>query len=307
MRGLHLALALASAFALGGANATPPPVRYIDAHSHFNSSVAPAEIVARMRAAGLAGVVIMHPETTELAAAADSNPGFVVPFVSVARIPSMRGLRLSAATATTMAALQAQGAVCGLGEIPTRIEPRSEPDDATALFAPDRQAIYALAAARRVPVNLHISLSSPATIAAVETLAARYRRAPIILAHAGWEADAALVGRLMAAHPNLYADLSMRLEHPARAVAELTRISIVGADGRLKPDWAKLIVRRKDRFMFGLDISGEQRTGMITSLVADGRAVLGHLPRLVEEAVAHGTIERLTGRCGRRARASGPA
>jgi hypothetical protein len=300
MRALALGLA-ALAVASSGVARPAPPVRYIDAHSHFNGSMPVGEIISRMRAAGLSAVVIMHPEVAELRATTNANPGFVVPFVSVARIPAMRGIRLSPATAPTMAGLETEGAVCGFGEIPTRIEPRTEADDAAALRAPDREAIYWLADSQRVPVNLHVSLSSASTVAAIEDIAAKYPHAPITLAHAGWEADAALIGRLMDTHPNIFADLSMRLDHPASAGTDTARITIVGADGQLKADWAKLIVRHKTRFMFGLDISGEQRPLMIAALVADGRAILGHLPRRVEEAVAHGNIERLTARCGRRA------
>jgi predicted TIM-barrel fold metal-dependent hydrolase len=290
--------------ALGAGCATlpfpaPGPVRYVDAHSHLVASLPPTELVAKLKAAGVSGVVLMDPQADVLRAAAAANPGVVVPFISLARLPTMPGLRLGPDAAAAMAALEAEGAVCGFGEIPTRIEPRLEADDAAALTAPDRMAIYAVAAARGVPVNFHVSLSNPATIAAIEAISARYPRMPLILAHAGWEADAPLIGRLIAAHRNVHADLSIRLDRPVPGSND-ARLSIVGPDGQLLPDWRALIERFPDRFLFALDISGDRRPLQIAALVAGAKATLGHLPRATENAVAHGNIERLTQSCKRK-------
>jgi predicted TIM-barrel fold metal-dependent hydrolase len=300
----RLALGALAMLALGAGCATlpvpaPGPVQYVDAHSHLVASLPPTELAAKLKAAGVSGVVLMDPQADVLREAAAANPGVVVPFISVARLPTMPGLRLSPDAATAMAALEAEGAVCGFGEIPTRIEPRLEADDAAALSAPDRMAIYAMAEARRMPVNLHVSLSSPATIAAIEVIAARHPHMPLILAHAGWEADAPLIGRLMAAHRNIHADLSIRLDRPMPGSND-TRLSIVGPDGQLLLEWRTLIERFPDRFLFALDISGERRPLQIATLVADAKATLGQLPRATENAVAHGNIERLTQSCIRR-------
>jgi predicted TIM-barrel fold metal-dependent hydrolase len=295
--GLLAVLALVSGS--GGAR-TLAPVRYVDAHVHLVRVLTASEEIAALKAAGVARGVFMHPEIAELKAATAIDPKFGIPFISIARIPAMKGLRLGPDSAAAMAALYAKGEVCGFGEIPTRIEPRAEPDDASHILNPDRQAIYAAANARGVPVNMHISLTNPATVKAVETIAARYPRMPIILAHAGWDADAATNAALMAKHPNIHADLSIRLDHPATASPNEVKLSVVGADGALKPDWRALIERFPDRFLFGLDVTGDQRPLRIAQLVRDAKVTLGALPRRVEEAVAHGNIERLIGSCGKR-------
>ena len=296
---LSLLTALALSTSAGGARSVAP-VRYIDAHVHL-VAVMPAEAeIAALKAAGVARGVIMHPEAGELKSAANTDRVFAIPFISIARIPSMKGLRLGPDSAAAMGDLYAKGEVCGFGEIPTRIEPRSESDDASHLLNTDRQAIYALANARGIPVNMHISLVNPETQKAVATIAARYPKMPIILAHAGWDAGADVNERLMATYPNIHADLSIRLDHPATASANDARLSIVDTDGGLKPAWRALIERFPGRFVFGLDVTGDQRPLRIAALVRDAKATLGRLPRPVEEAVARGNIERLIGQCGKR-------
>lgn len=294
-------LAAMLALGAGAANARgPQPVRYVDAHVHLLATMPPAEEFARLRAAGIARGVVMHPEPAELAAAAAADPAFVVPFASIARIPAMAGLRLDTKTAARLGELQAAGAVCGFGEVPTRIEPRTVSSDAAALLAPEREAIYALANVRQVPVNMHISLANPETEAAVASIAKRYPRMPIILAHAGWETGPVLMARLMRAYRNIHADLSIRLDRPGTGPANEAKLSIVDATGVLLPEWRAVIARYPDRFLFGLDISGDQRPLRIAELVSDAKATLGRLPRGIENAVAHGNIERLIGRCGQR-------
>jgi hypothetical protein len=277
----------------------PQPVRYVDAHVHLLAAIPAAEEFALMRAAGIERGVIMHPEPAELARAAAVDSGFVVPFISIARVPAMAGLRLDAGSAARMGELLASGAVCGFGEIPTRIEPRTLSNDAAALLAPEREAIYALANRRGVPVNMHISLANPETEAAVESIARRYPHMSIILAHAGWETGPEVMARLMQAHRNIHADLSIRLDVPGKGPANEAKLSIVDSEGALLPAWRAVITRFPDRFLFGLDVSGDQRPLRIAQLVADAKATLGALPRKVETAVASGNIERLIGHCGR--------
>jgi predicted TIM-barrel fold metal-dependent hydrolase len=293
-------LALIAGLAGPGSARDTAPVRYIDAHVHLTAIMPPAEEFAQLRAAGVARGLVMHPEPGELAAAAAGTPDFAVPFISIARTPAQRGLRLDATTAATLAAMHGRGEVCGFGEIPTRIEPRTLPNDAAALLAPDREAIYAAANRSRVPVNMHVSLASAETEAAIVSIARRFPRMPIILAHAGWETGAEVMTRLMSAHRNIHADLSIRLDNPRSAAPNEVALSIVMPDGALKPEWRTVITRFPDRFLFGLDISGDRRPLRIAALVADAKVTLGGLPQPVEEAVAHGNVERLIGTCGRR-------
>lgn len=297
MRLAARALSAAVLLVASGAIAAPrDQVPYIDAHSHLLTVISPDEEIALFRKAGLAGVVIMYPDIEALEGVATRNRGYVIPSASVARTAQAAGLRLGPDTATVLGRLQGQGAICGFGELPTRFAPNPYPSDAASITAPERRAIYALAAARGVPVSAHVSLETPETIAAVEAMAAAYPAMPLILAHAGWGADADLIGRLMAAHPNLYADLSIRLD-PTRADNPNLALSILTPDGALEPEWRAVIERFPGRFLFAMDITESQRHGRMSELLAAARTAFAPLAPEVEAAVAHGNIQRLMRGC----------
>lgn len=299
MRRLILTAALL-ACAMPGAAQERKPVRYVDAHVHLNPELGPDVEFKALRAAGIERGFVMHPDQARLRAAIAADPRFVIPFASIARTPTMEGMRLGPDTAQALGALWAKRAVCGLGEIPTRIEPRTLPTDAAALLAPERQAVYALANAKRIPVNLHVSLAAPESEAAIATIARRYPQMSLILAHAGWETGAEVMARLMGAHRNINADLSIRLDRPGTGLPNEAGLSIVDARGALKPEWRAVIERFPTRFLFALDVSDARRLARVPVLVADARLALGALPRRVEEAVAHGNAERIAGSCGAR-------
>lgn len=299
----HKILALALLASCGLAScATEPRVRYVDAHSHVVPNMTTAQELAMFRDAGLDAVVIMNPDPTTLEDFAKEGAGYATPFVSLARLNQMTGLRLDASSAAAFAELDDAGAICGFGELPTRLEGANGVSDAMSLASPYRQAIYDLANARGRPVNIHVSLETPEVIAAVEGIVATRPGMQLILAHAGWVADAGTIGRLMDAHPNLYADLSVRLD-PAGGLAGAGRpavqnsISILQADGSLQAEWKALIERFPDRFMFAMDITGTERPVYIRELLATARTAFIPLSPDVEKALAHGNIERLVGAC----------
>ncbi len=284
------------------------PVPYIDAHSHIAEGISIDEEIAAFRAAGLAQVAIMHPDVAPLQKLAAQHPGYVVPFISLARLPSMAGLRLSAVSASTMRELAQTGEVCGFGEIPTRIVPRTEPTDDLSLLNPDRLAIYAEAARLRLPVNLHVDIAGPQVEASIDLIAKRYRGATIVLAHAGWSAEPARIARLMAANPNLMADLSVRLDPHGGLPADplppgslppgaTETISIIADDGSLLPQWAALMRRFPQRFLFAMDVTQSQRPKYIALLLATARKALAPLGFTTEHAIAHRNFERMTARC----------
>ncbi len=304
MRGA-VALGLLAVAACAG-RGSDAPMRYIDAHSHILPEMSAAAEVAMLRDAGLARVVIMSPDQEGLSAMTAAGAGFVVPFISIARLPNMVGYRLDGDSAARFVAFHDAGAACGFGELPTRIEPRGDTSDAAALLHPHRLAIYREADRRGLSVNMHVSLDSPETIAAVEKIARGNPRMQLVLAHAGWNAAAATIGGLMDRHANLHADLSVRLDPaggwalPGASAATPAQISILTVEGQLQPDWRALILRHSDRFLFGMDITsaGGGRAGQARLLMETARKALGALPRRVEAAVAHGNIERMIARCG---------
>lgn len=298
------ALALLASCGLAGCAGvvTEPRVRYVDAHSHVVPTMTTAQELAMFRDAGLDAVVIMNPDPATLADFGKAGAGYATPFVSLARLNQMTGLRLDANSAAAFAELDDASAICGFGELPTRLEGANGVSDAVSLANPYRQAIYDLANARGRPVNIHVSLETLEVIAAVEDIVSTRPGMHLILAHAGWVADAGTIGRLMEAHPNLYADLSVRLD-PAGGLAGVGRpavqnsISILQADGALQPEWRAVIERFPDRFMFAMDITGTERPVYIRELLATARTAFAPLSRDVERALAHGNIERLVGAC----------
>ncbi|NML08281.1 amidohydrolase family protein [Sphingomonas sp. G-3-2-10] len=285
---------LAALALVGCAGAREIP--YIDAHSHLVPDLNPDEEVARFRASGLKAVVIMNPDPAAMRDIGKRHGDFVIPFISIARLPEMAGIRLSPGAAAAMGAAQAEGAVCGFGEVPTRVVPATEPSDDLALLNLDRLPIYALADARGLPLNIHVTIDTPAVEAAVDRVSRGHPRMKLILAHAGWSAGPEVLGRLMAANPNLYADLSIRLD-PAAGFVQPRETSILAADGSLLPEWRVLIERFPDRFMFGMDITGTERPAYIDRLIAVARQAFAPLPRKLQHALAHGNIEALLAGC----------
>jgi predicted TIM-barrel fold metal-dependent hydrolase len=122
-----------------------------------------------------------------------------------------------------------------------------------------------------------------------------------VLAHLGWTAGPDLIGRLLDAYPNLYTDLSIRLDPPGSLPWRNNGLdlSILAADLSFLPAWRALIERHADRFLFAMDINSfGPRYTLAEQLVSTARAALAPLPRPVQEAVAHANIERLLRGCG---------
>jgi len=285
------------------------PVPYVDAHSHLLEGMTPAQEIAEFRKAGLARVIIMDPREDQLKAVARANRGYVVPFISLSRLPEMAGLHIGPQTAAQMAALVRKGGACGMGEIPTRSLPRSALTDGATLLMPDRMAVYAEAGRLGVPVTMHVDIANEEVSSAIDRLASAHPRTHFILAHAGWSASAETIGKLLADHANLATDLSVRLDPLAGLPPEPVplggpppgmgnNISILQADGAIRPEWRALIERFPDRFLFGMDVTLAERPHHMAELLATARKALSPLGGAIENAVAHGNIERLIGACG---------
>lgn len=287
---------------------TSDEVAYFDAHSHLAEGLTPDEEIAAMRDAGLAGVVIMHADPPALADVTAKAGGFVVPFVSIARLPEMPGIRLGPDSAARMTALVEDGKACGFGEIPTRVVPRAEPADSDALLNPDRRKIYAEANRLGKPVNLHVDIANEAVAASIATIARDYPKARIVLAHAGWSASAATIGALMDTYPNVSADLSVRLD-PAEGLPSdplppgslppgaTSVISVIREDGSLQTDWRDLMARRPDRFLFAMDITQRERPRHIALLLATARKALAPLGLQTERMIASGNLAKILTGC----------
>jgi predicted TIM-barrel fold metal-dependent hydrolase len=130
-------------------------------------------------------------------------------------------------------------------------------------------ALADVAAKRGVPIDLHMDAVEgeapapqlmagasnppklPDTMAALPRLLAHNPQAKIVWAHGGSDPigamSAATIGRLMAAHSNLY--VSLRIH----GVQAPTHNKVFADPGALDPAWKELLARHADRFMIGTD------------------------------------------------------
>ena len=137
-------------------------------------------------------------------------------------------------------------------------------------------------------------------MAAVENVLTTYPKMKFVLAHLGWTAGPDLIGRLLDAHPNLYTDVSIRLDAPG-SLPWRNRgldLSVLQADQTFPPAWRAVIDRHPDRFLFATDINSfGPRYTIAADLMATARKALAPLPRKTQDLIAHGNVERLLGRC----------
>ena len=279
----------------GSRAAEPRNVRYVDAHSHLFKAMSADDEIAAFRKAGIAGVLIMWPDPEPVREIARKNPRYAIPWLSLS---ALQGSVVSDDTAAQFVQARDQDGFCGFGEMATRLPPPNEQvSDAAFVADPRRVKIYDAANAEGTPVNMHVSLVEPETLAAVERIVATHPRSPFIIAHGGGGIAPELIGRLLAAHPNLHFDLSGPLSPPRGGGAPRPQAALA-ADGSLQPDWRALIERFPDRFMFAMDIQSVESVQGIAAKLAAARAAFAPLPAAVEEAVAHRNIERVLRGCG---------
>ena len=285
------AAALIGFGAPGAWAADPRNVRYVDAHSHLFESMRADEEIAAFRKAGVGGVLIMWPDPYPLRMLADQNPGYVVPMISISADKTI----LSDDSVTSFVRARDNMGMCGFGEFATRLLANGNMSDAASISDPRRIKIYDAAEVKGTPVNMHISLAEPETVAAYEKIVAARPHVPFILNHGGLTAGPELLGRLLATYPNLYVELSGRLTPPT--ASQPRPQSALAMDGSLKPEWRALIERFPDRFMFGMDVQSVDSVQSIASRIAIARAAFAPLPQAIEEAIAYKNISRVMKGC----------
>jgi predicted TIM-barrel fold metal-dependent hydrolase len=292
-------LVAAAAFLMLGAPvsraAEPRNVRYIDAHSHLFKAMSADDEIAAFRKAGIGGVLIMWPDPEPVLAVARKNPGYVVPWLSLS---ALQGSVVSDDTASEFVRARDQNGFCGFGELATRLPlPNAQVSDAAFVSDPRRLKIYDAAEAQGTPVNMHVSLVEPETMAAIERIVAARPHAPFIVAHGGGGIGAEVLERLLATHANLYFDLSGPLSPPRPGEPPRPQ-GALAPDGALKPEWRALFEHHPDRFMFAMDIQSVESVQGIADKLAAARAAFAPLSLEIEEAIANRNIARLLKGCG---------
>jgi uncharacterized protein YbaP (TraB family) len=133
--------------------------------------------------------------------------------------------------------------------------------------------IVALAVARGLWLHAHCDE------AALVHLLAHDSQVKIIWAHSGFTTPPATIGRYLARHPNLMAELSYRYD--------------VTVDGKLAPAWRALFLAHPDRFVLGSDTWDNERWARYGEIMATYQGWLAQLPREVAAKIAYGNGERL--------------
>jgi predicted TIM-barrel fold metal-dependent hydrolase len=166
-----------------------------------------------------------------------------------------------------------------------------EPDDPSVLFALD------LATRNHWPFIIHIEFAAapPAQRTALmnklEALMTKYPDEPFALIHMG-QLDASEVGRLIAAHPNVYFIAST--SNPITAHRGGQPWTNMFAGRHLAPEWKALLVDHPDRFLLGFDNVVANNWGPeYLDQIALWRGALADLPDEAADAFAHGNAERL--------------
>lgn len=251
---------------------------YFDGHVHVNE---PGSMLALMERHQIPRAVVFwggNTDNREIVEAARRHPDKLVPFLSVSpeRLqPYGQWWRDGDAALLAYAERELRtGAYRGHGELsivhfPSRGFPEAEYSPAHPLMT----GLMGLALKYRLPVMIHCEMTYAREFAA---LLARYPAVPVIWAHGGY-APLYWVERMLARHPNLTIDLSMRLvaDHPRSP-----DYWILKSPGQLWPRWLELIKANPTRFVSGSDSS--QRDPEVDAARIASMEIL--LPRLTPAA-----------------------
>jgi hypothetical protein len=155
--------------------------------------------------------------------------------------------------------------------------------------SPLLQRLFALSGTYDVPLSIHMDAEA-ASVAEMERLLTSNRQGTLLWAHTGHYADPELVRRLLAAHPNLYCELSYRLSISASRTA-----TALDEAGRLRENWRSLIEDNADRFVIGTDI-GFASPSLYTQHIAFWRLILEQLSPVTAAKLAFANAQGLLDR-----------
>ncbi len=258
--------------------ATPAPPLF-DAHLHYTgvdaAALPPEAIIAIFDASGITRAVVSGMPTSAVERLHAAAPERIIPFLNVYNAPGakrdwMHDERLPARVAGLLDA--AGGLYRGIGELHIFAE------DARS---PVLMALADMAAERGLMLQIHGD---------AEVLDAVFERQPgltVLWAHLGTQPRPDAIAPVLARHPRLYADTSVRDGR------------FVDAQGRLKPAWRAFFTAHAGRVLVGVDTFWTRRWQRFDQVAADIRGWLAQLPPEVAEQLAYGNAERLFGGAAR--------
>ena len=266
-------LAIALLAGSAGVTAAPPEPPLFDAHLHYTgvdaAALPPEEIIAILDRSGITRAVISGMPTSAVERLHATAPERIIPFLNAYNAPGAKRDWMHDATlpARVAALLDAAGGVYrGIGEL--------------HIFADDAQspvllALADLAAERELMLQIH------GDAAVIDAVFARQPGLTVLWAHLGTKPRPDAIAPVLARHPNLYADTSVR---DGRFVDE---------QGQLRGEWRAFFAAHADRVLVGVDTFWTRRWKRFDEVAADIRGWLGQLSPAVADKLAHGNAARL--------------
>jgi hypothetical protein len=269
-RSLAIVLMLGAALLPGMARAAPTEL--FDAHIHYSADAwdgyPVAEALAILERAGVRRALVSSTPDDGTLKLYEAAPGRIVPELRPYRSPSdMGSWHRDESLIPYLEGRLRRGIYRGIGEFHLA---------AADAGSPVVRRVVELAAARGLVLHVHGDART------VERLFALDPMVKILWAHAGMSDPPETVGRLLERSPNLWAELSYRLEEVAPA-------------GRLDPDWRGLLLRFPDRFLYGSDTWTPARWPEVPRIADSARQWLKDLPPEVAAGIAWRNAEALFG------------
>jgi hypothetical protein len=247
------------------------PLPIFDAHLHYNAEALAAypvpvalDVIHRNGVRAILATSVPNDGTRALSAA-NSADVRVVPFVRPYRSDADRATWFR--DVQTLALIETELARAdyrGIGEF------HVFGDDAGSEVM---GRIVALAVERKLYLHAHCDE------AALERIFGHNANARVIWAHTGFNTPPERIAGWLDRHPTLWGELSYRYD--------------ITENGRLRPEWRRLLLRYPDRFVIGSDTWINERWERYAEIIVWYRGWLSQLPDDVARAIAWTNAERL--------------
>jgi len=245
----------------------------VDAHLHYSGAdaavLAPAEILEILRRNAIEAAVVTGNPPQPVQRLHAEAPGRILPFLGVYRdADDKRDWMHDAGLPPWVEARLDAAHYRGIGEL--------------HIFAKDRDspvlaALVDIARQRDLILLVHGD---------AEVIDAIYSRAPevtVLWAHLGTRPHPSALEPVLARHPQLFVDTSVRDER------------FVDNSGRLRPAWRRFFIDHSEQVLVGVDTFWTRRWQRFDTEAAQIRAWLDQLPPAIAERIAHGNARRLFG------------
>ncbi|HET9701960.1 MAG TPA: amidohydrolase family protein [Burkholderiales bacterium] len=252
--------------------ARPAPMELFDAHIHYSADAwgayPVAEVLAILDRAGIRRALVSSTPDDGTLKLYEAAPGRIVPELRPYRSPSDMGTwHRDESLIPYLEQRLRRGIYRGIGEFHL---------SAADAGSPVVRRVVQLAVARGLVLHVHGDART------VEKLTDLDPKVRILWAHAGMSDPPEIVERLLERSPNLWAELSYRLDE-------------VAPGGRLDPLWRGLFLRFPDRFMYGSDTWAPARWPEVPGVAQSARKWLEQLPPDLAEGIAWRNAEALFG------------